>query len=383
MHAQQSGAGAKIRSYLKAYKLTASQKGVRLEELSAYEHSQDIAADLTRLAQRLNSRQDSSNFCTGVLLYGMLLYTLGAAPWALPYLYLVFFAVAFPWRTHHFCTHKWGFFLLDFCYWANAAAAAFIILNPAQPKLYAAVYALTDGPLAGALIVWQSAWVFGSASHSISVLMHGLPGLALFMHRHFPPPETAVEGLRHAACHILPARWQLSSREGSAAAEPQLWQQDTTTSLVWSFLLPLGFYALWQLVYFLIVQVACRGIILRNKFETSYSTLAKRAAKSNNFWNRLVRKGSKARRVVMYGLLQAVFTVVFLAFALPLHRFFWVGCLWQVVKIIVPVYYGSRYQCERVPKHAVLGFIKRYRAQMDASSAALMAASQKGQPASH
>ena len=54
----------------------------------------------------------------------------------------------------------------------------------------------------------------------------------------------------------------------------------------------------------------------------------------------------------------------------------------QVVKIIVPVYYGSRYQCERVPKHAVLGFIKRYRAQMDASSAALMAASQKGQPTS-
>ena len=51
----------------------------------------------------------------------------------------------------------------------------------------------------------------------------------------------------------------------------------------------------------------------------------------------------------------------------------------QVVKIVVPVYYGSRYQCERVPKHAVLGFIKRYRAQMDASSAALAAASQKGQ----
>lgn len=56
---------------------------------------------------------------------------------------------------------------VQYCSWANAAAAAFIIMNPPQPKLYAAVYALTDGPLAGALIVWQSAWVFGSASHSI------------------------------------------------------------------------------------------------------------------------------------------------------------------------------------------------------------------------
>lgn len=48
-------------------------------------------------------------------------------------------------------------------------------------------------------------------------------------------------------------------------------------------------------------QVACRSYIMKNKFETSYSTLAKRAAKSNNFWNRLVRKGSKARRVAVYG----------------------------------------------------------------------------------
>ena len=37
---------------------------------------------------------------------------------------------------------------------------------------------------------------------------------------------------------------------------PQLQQEDTSTSLVWSFLLPLAFYALWQLVYFLIVQVS-------------------------------------------------------------------------------------------------------------------------------
>ena len=49
------------------------------------------------------------------------------------------------------------------------------------------------------------------------------------------------------------------------------------------------------------LQIAFRSFILKHKFETSYSTLAKRAAKSNNFWNRLVRRGSKARRVAMYG----------------------------------------------------------------------------------
>ena len=87
--------------------------------------------------------------------------------------------------------------------------------------------------------------------------MHGLPGLALFMHRHFPAPATAVEGLRHAASYVLPARWQpVSSNCSAADTAAQLQQQDTSTSLVWSFLLPLAFYALWQLVYFLIVQVS-------------------------------------------------------------------------------------------------------------------------------
>ena len=48
-------------------------------------------------------------------------------------------------------------------------------------------------------------------------------------------------------------------------------------------------------------QVAFRGFILRNKYDTSYICLARRAAKSNNIWNRLVRKGSSLRRVCMYG----------------------------------------------------------------------------------
>ena len=30
------------------------------------------------------------------------------------------------------------------------------------------------------------------------------------------------------------------------------------------------------------------------------------------------------------------------------------GCVLQVVKVAVPVYYGSRYQCEKVPQHQVI-----------------------------
>ena len=49
------------------------------------------------------------------------------------------------------------------------------------------------------------------------------------------------------------------------------------------------------------LQVISRRLIKANGFDTSYSCLARRAAKTNNFWNRTVRKGSTLRRVFMFG----------------------------------------------------------------------------------
>ena len=50
-----------------------------------------------------------------------------------------------------------------------------------------------------------------------------------------------------------------------------------------------------------VLQVCCQQYIRKHGYETSYSCLAKRAAKTNNVWNRIVRKGCKARRLCMFG----------------------------------------------------------------------------------
>ena len=51
------------------------------------------------------------------------------------------------------------------------------------------------------------------------------------------------------------------------------------------------------------LQVIFRRFILAHKYETSYIALARRAARTNNFWNRLVRKGSVMRRCAVFGAL--------------------------------------------------------------------------------
>ena len=156
--------------------------------------------------------------------------------------------------------------------WGNLATVAYLLFAPHNRQLGAMVYALADGPLAAALIAWQSAWVFGSTEHSIrcccalqlaqhlcketgegnilsfwrclprSVLIHLLPGLALFAHRHCRAPEPVVQVWQYL--------WGPPPADVAA---------DAPVSFFWISGAPLLFYAAWQLMYFIIVQVGFWG----------------------------------------------------------------------------------------------------------------------------
>lgn len=156
-------------------------------------------------------------------------------------------------------------------------------------------------------------------------------------------------------------------------------------------------------------QVMSRSWIKANKYETSFSCLARRAQKTNNFWNRTVRKGSSLRRVSMFGelhylwsnyrldistvfpwtlvmpyvkaytwqvfihsrncttqfdsttvtlwiagLFQAIYTIIVLMCFAPVSTSFWASFCWQVVKITSAVFYGSREICEKAPRRAII-----------------------------
>lgn len=317
------------------------------------------------VARQLGSWGESCSFAAGSLLFGLLLFVAGAAPAALPALFLAFFFIAMPARVVHFCRMKWTFFLVDFCYFANAAAVVYLLFFPGHARLQTLVLALTDGPLAGALLAWQCAWVFGSPDHAVSVLMHLLPGLAMFANRYYPSPA-GWRGMLDAGCNLLSGAW---FDPAAASQHVPLQQQQQTPSgselplqdnkYTWLLAAPLLFYASWQIIYWFVVQVACRSFILRNGYDTSYNCLARRAAKTNNFWNRTIRRGSLPRRCFMYGLTQLVFTVICLAGYAVVHHSFKLGMLWQVIKVVAPVYFGSRYQCEKLPQHSFMKGVRK------------------------
>lgn len=117
---------------------------------------------------------------------------------------------------------------------------------------------MADGPLAGALAVWQCALVFGSSSHYISVMIHLFPGLAVFAHKWAGGPKT-LRGMSSCAVQSysrLRQHLPLSSALQCWGEPPSPPPADPEAStLLWTLFAPLAFYCAWQFFYWLIVQV--------------------------------------------------------------------------------------------------------------------------------
>ena len=63
-----------------------------------------------------SSKKQAHNLSGGILVFGGLLFLCGSAPWCLPWLFILFFAICMPWRVVEFVRNKWTFYLVDFCY---------------------------------------------------------------------------------------------------------------------------------------------------------------------------------------------------------------------------------------------------------------------------
>mmetsp|Transcript_15772 Transcript_15772/g.34192 ORF Transcript_15772/g.34192 Transcript_15772/m.34192 type:complete len:448 (-) Transcript_15772:325-1668(-) len=287
----------------------------------------------------------------GVIGVMLTCYMAGSAPQNLPMMYILFYAFTIPCRTYYFFQRNWQFFLIDYCYLVNTMVIAFLLFFPNDPRVQALVWSMAQGPVAGAIIVWRCSWVFGFADHMVSVLIHLLPGLAVLSHMHFRKPGCEGELI------ALPCK--ASPLEVQSQVEVSRW--------VWGVGAPLAVYIVWQAVYFLIVQVLfCKRIETDKQLDTSYRMLSRRAARSDSWANRLVRQGRPARRIFMYGLLQAVYTVITTLFAAALYDFVWASIAYQNLQAIVATWNGAEYVYDMQPRMME----KKWRAKLSEPPAA-------------
>ncbi|KAG2241309.1 hypothetical protein Bca52824_096707 [Brassica carinata] len=288
-----------------------SKKVVQTRELlskQAVQTREILSKQAVKIAKQAEEHERFINKVThlvGVLGFGGFCFLLGARPQDIPLVYCFFYVIFVPLRWIYYRFKKWHYYLLDFCYYANTIFLVDLLLYPKNEKLFMVCFSFAEGPLAWALIVWRCSLVFSSLDKIVSVLIHLLPGLVFFTIRWWNPAT-------FAAMHPV----------------------DKSYLFTWLFLIPLVVYTLWQVLYFLIVNVLRRQRLLRDpEVMTSYRELSKKAQKANNKLWQLSGVLGDQNRMWMYILFQAIFTVATMALTVPIFLSYRLHVIFQILKI--------------------------------------------------
>ena len=147
---------------------------------------------------------DQACFTLGVLNVSLTTYIVGAAP-HLFYLWHTLKCVsltALRWYT--FRKEGKHFLLLDFCYFANAYALFYLWLWPSSPRLFQALFMMSNGPLAWSVLTFSQSLVFHSHAHMTSVFIHISPMLLSHALRWADPRTHPFATCGPAGCDVPP-----------------------------------------------------------------------------------------------------------------------------------------------------------------------------------
>ncbi|CAM6050119.1 unnamed protein product [Sphagnum compactum] len=316
---------------------TKGKKPFRNQQKKILKTKELITKQAGKIAKRADEHEafiTKVTYSMGVAAFGTFCFLLGSRPDDIPYLYCLFFITVAPLRWIYYRIKKWHYYLLDFCYYANAIFVTSLLFFPNNDKLFLVCFSFAEGPLAWALIVWRCSLVFSSIDKIIGVLIHLLPGIVFFIIRWWDPRTFS----HHSPDETGPwPAWPLLESNQS------LW--------TWLFLVPLFVYCVWQMLYFLVVNVLRHQRLLRDpEVMTSYRELSRKASRANNIWWRLCGLLGDKRRVLMYVVLQAIFTVLTMALTVPMFKSYRLHIFFECFKVSAAVWNGGNFFFDVMPR---------------------------------
>ncbi|KAG0246015.1 hypothetical protein B0O80DRAFT_415819 [Mortierella sp. GBAus27b] len=245
---------------------------------------------------------------------------------------------------------SWHFFLLDMCYFVNVFVIIYLYVFPQSQALFGAVWLLSLGPLALAIVTWRNSLVLHSLDKVTSVYIHMSPPITLYVVRWlYPDPEHT----RFPALKGMDALPTLSSLKSAIAL-----------------------YLAWQIAYYVFVVVRQREKIEAGKRVTSYTWLLN-DPKGGAISKAAHTFGEKYSILTFMGM-QLIYTFVTCLFALLFYRNFKLNTIFLVGLFHVSVWNGACYYMEV--------FSKQYEKQLSklaAEVSSAVAANQLAQEHDH
>ena len=238
-------------------------------------------------------------------------------------------------RVFYNVSKRQGFFLTDFCYFANAALFVFIHFTPKNETLFRMVYIHANGPLAAAIFVFRCTFAIHKPDMLTGVLIHVVPFVATNL-----------------------IRWQLIPEEAHLPEDERFFCSLTDPSdLNWSnyfyqmVAVPMMAYWCWLTAHGILVFYIYWDYIYETKQSTMYTLYWEKKWAVRVFkWastltiSKLLNRGTPEKCApTCFCIAHSLFQLAALPVAMLAFKFYWVAMLASLFWIWCAFYNGACY----------------------------------------
>ncbi|KAL7534239.1 hypothetical protein ACHAXR_005746 [Thalassiosira sp. AJA248-18] len=261
---------------------------------------------------------DKISFVCGVLIIMVIEAVLLVAPTKMGALYTTLLIPLMVARYILYRADKYHYFMYDFCYFAQVMMLLYMYKFPNNVELGKALFAISNGPLASAIIMWRNSIVFHSMDKMTSMFIHILPALVMFTQR-----------------------WgdYISRKERIPFYEEM--DGTITTNMMNFWWTPFLYHMLWQTIYLIKTEVISKKKLDYNsEIMTSLRWMTRN---KNSASYKLLSIFGEQNQLPTFVLYQALFTLVtFLAMPLLWHSFM-LHTLYLAVIFVIALINGASY----------------------------------------
>lgn len=284
---------------------------------------------------------DKVSFTIGVIVICFAEWLILRMPNYFSLFYYVLMAFLWAYRYYDYSSVKSELYMLDFCYFVNLSVALQTAFYPDNMLWFKANYVMTMGPICIAIVVWRNSLVFHSLDKVTSFFLHAFPTMM---------------------CHIY--RWKL--------VDHGITFTDDYIGLEAHFAVPLVMYALWQVGYLFITEVALRQRLEADKeIITSQRHLARDV---KNPVNKLVTKICRKygwigkedgfdpetlMAKIVFVVAQLSYTLLTIVHPPILFKSYYLSCFYLVTIFTMAVWNGASYYIEVFSKRYNLKFVEK------------------------
>ena len=266
-------------------------------------------------------------------------------------------------RIYSYVTKKWGFFMLDFCYFVVLTNIVNSVFFPSNVIFWQINFMFSNGPLLVAVLAWRNSLVFHSLDKMTSIFIHFLGSLLTFLARWHPTGRTTMCSER---VRVQPSPHLSASKAEAAYTECS--SLSVASALLW----PCFAYFCWQILQIILTEGIFQSMISNdNTLQTSIRWLCKdkrnamhQLCKSVCLSTGIFAKGETFdgdawKSKIIFWVAQFVYTIVTLIPGIIVYHSYWLHVGWLIAVMFGVTWNGGKKICLYALLHlcAVVGVV--------------------------